>query len=165
VVPLGVGLWAFAGPLQPGWARTRGATGTASTSLVSEPESTGFTAAVSGTRTTDASGGGGIVISTIRGPVAGALGLNFDLELTGRALDEGVELRSGTLAFGPPADASRWSGRVSQLDGGHVVARVADASNRGLVVDLQLQIDRADNTVTGTISARASSAGSPSDGE
>jgi sulfoxide reductase heme-binding subunit YedZ len=161
-VPLAVGLWAFAGPLQPGWARSRrvGTTGTGS--VVSEPERAGFAGAVSATRTTNATDGSATETVSIRGSVAGLLGLHLDLELTGRALDQGVALTDGRLTLGPPGAPARWTGRVVRLEGGHVEARVVDGSGRWLAVALDLQIDESGQTVTGTVSARATSAASAS---
>jgi hypothetical protein len=158
-VPLGIGLWAFAGPLQPGWARAKRAVVAAN--LTAEPESAGFTGAVTGTRTSRPVAANATTVS-IRGVVAGPLGLHLDLELTGRALNQGVALQVGRLKLGPIGARARWTGRVVGLAGGHVEARVADASGRLLGVTLELQIGPSGNTVTGTMSARAISAASPS---
>jgi hypothetical protein len=160
VVPVGVVLWAFAGPLQPGWARSKRAAvvGSSANPVASEPESAGFTGAVTGTRTTRAAAGSTTATVSIRGAVAGPLGLHVDLELTGRPLLHGVDLRVGRLTLGPSAQPSRWSGRVLHLAGGHVDAEVADATGHWLAVTFDLQIDPAGHTAAGTVSARPVSA-------
>jgi hypothetical protein len=163
-VPLGVGSWAFAGPLQPGWARSKSGVvpGGAANRALSEPELAGFAGAVTGTRTTRPPDATSTTTVSIRGAVAGPSGLRLDLELTGRALDQGVQLRTGRLTLGPIGAPTRWSGRVVRLQGGQVDAQIADASGHRLDVALDLQIGQAGGAVTGTVSGRAISAATPS---
>jgi methionine sulfoxide reductase heme-binding subunit len=153
VVPLGVGLWAFLGPLQPGWARAKPSAAARLAAI--EPESAGFGGTVAGTRAVSASGASGLTTVSIRGAVSSPLGLQVDLELTGRPRAQGVALDVGKLTLGPSAAPGRWSGRVVQLNGGHVEARVADRFGHGLAVDLELQVGPAGRAFSGTISARA----------
>jgi methionine sulfoxide reductase heme-binding subunit len=160
VVPVAVGLWAFAGPLQPGWARSKHPATTGASAAVSEPERAGFVAtSVAGTRAAQTSGSSSTETVSIRAAVAGPLGLQLDLELTGRALDQGVDLTVGRLTLGPPGDPGRWTGRVVRLTGGHVEARVVDPSGRGLAVVLELRTASTGNRVMGTISAQPTGAG------
>jgi len=154
-VPVAVGLWALAGPLQPGWARSKHPA-TGATSAGSEPEAAGFAAAVTATRTARSSGPNGAETVSIRGAVAGPLALRLDLELIGRALDQGVALNVGQLTWGPSTAPARWSGRVAKLSGGHVEAITGDAAGRTLAVVLDLHVDPAGGAVTGTIRARPS---------
>jgi methionine sulfoxide reductase heme-binding subunit len=154
-VPLAVTVWALAGPLQPGWARSkRPASVVPSSTLASEPERAGFTGAVTGTRTATTPDASGLATVSIRGSLGGPSGLQFDVELTGRALDQGVQLSNGRLTLGPPGALLRWSGPVSGLNGGQVDARVVDGSGHRLTVQLNLQIGSGGNAVTGTMSAR-----------
>lgn len=161
-VPMAVAVWALAGPLQPGWAKSRHTAATGTNLAVSEPESVGFAGAVTGARTTRASSGTSTETVSIRGTASGPLGLRLDLELTGRALDRGVQLSVGGLSIGPSTAPARWRGRVVSLDGGHVVAQVVDGSGHWLAVSMDLRIDAAGKAVSGTISARPVSAGSTS---
>jgi sulfoxide reductase heme-binding subunit YedZ len=152
VVPLGLGLWAFFGPLQPGWARAKP---TAAAQLAAtEPESLGFGGTVTGTRSVGAPDAAGLTTVSIRGAVSAAVALRFHLNLTGRPRAQGVALDVGRLSLGPATEPGRWSGRVVQLDGGHVVARISDRSGHGLAVDLELNVGAAGRAFSGTISAR-----------
>jgi methionine sulfoxide reductase heme-binding subunit len=152
-VPLGVGLWALAGPLQPGWAR---AASTAATSPVAaEPESAGFAGTIAATRTTRAIAGTANSRVSIRGDIAGSRPLVFDLELTGRPLAQGVQFSSGQLTLGPQGAATRWTGRVLRLQGGFVQAQVSDRTRHSLGVALNLQVDPAGSGATGTVTAQA----------
>jgi sulfoxide reductase heme-binding subunit YedZ len=164
VVPLGVGLWALAGPLQPGWARSKHAVATGASVVGAEPEAAGFSAAVTAIRTARSSGASGTETVSIRGAVAGPLALRLDLELTGRALDHGVALSVGQLTLGPSTAPARWHGRVVNLAGGHVEARADDGSGRALTVVLDLHINSAGGAVTGTITAHPSAPGSDTGG-
>ncbi|HEY5014885.1 MAG TPA: ferric reductase-like transmembrane domain-containing protein [Acidimicrobiia bacterium] len=161
-VPMAVAVWALAGPLQPGWAKSHHATATVANIAVTEPESAGFAGAVRGARTTSGSSGSSTETVSIRGSASGPLGLRLDLELTGRPLDHGVQLSAGGLSIGPATAPARWRGRVVSLDGGHVEAQVVDGSGHWLSVRMDLRIDAAGRAVTGTVTARPVSAGSTS---
>jgi sulfoxide reductase heme-binding subunit YedZ len=153
IVPVAVGVWAFVGPLQPGWARAKPSA--AARLAAAEPESAGFNGAITGTRAVSATSGAGMTTVAIRGAVAAPLNLQLDLELTGRPRAQGVALEVGRLALGPSAAPTRWNGRVINLNGGHVEARVADATGHELLVDLALTVGPAGRGFSGTISARA----------
>jgi sulfoxide reductase heme-binding subunit YedZ len=153
VVPLGVAVWAFLGPLQPGWARAKPSA--AALLAAAEPESAGFGGTVAGARSVSAADASGMTTVSIRGAADAALALQLDLELTGRPRAQGVALAVGRLTLGPRDAPARWSGRVVRLDGGHVEARVFDGSGHGLTVDLALRVGPAGRAFTGTISARA----------
>ena len=159
-VPLAVAVWALAGPLQPGWAKSRHAAATGPSLAVTEPESVGFAGAVTGTRSTSVSSGNATETVSIRGTASSRLGIGLDLELTGRPLERGVQLSAGGLSIGPATAPARWRGRVVSLDGGHVEAQVVDGSGHWLAVSMDLRIDAAGRAVSGTISARPVSAGS-----
>ncbi len=153
VVPLGVGLWAFFGPLQPGWARAKPSA--AARLAATEPESLGFGGTVTGSRAVGAPDAAGLTTVSIRGAVTSPVALRLELDLTGHPRTQGVALDVGRLSLGPATAPRRWSGRVVQLEGGHVVARVADRSGHALTVDLELNVGPAGRAFTGTISARA----------
>jgi Ferric reductase like transmembrane component len=152
-VPIGVGVWAFAGPLQPGWARAKPSA--AQRLAAAEPERAGFSGVITGSRTVGAVDAAGMTTVAIRGATAAPLGLQLDLELKGRSRAQGVALDVGRLTLGPRAAPARWSGRVLNLDGGHVEARVADATGHELTIDLELQVGPAGRAFSGTISGRA----------
>jgi hypothetical protein len=153
VVPLAVAVWAFVGPLQPGWARAKPSA--AALLAAAEPESAGFVGTLAGTRAVGATDASGMATVSIRGTVVGPLAEQVNLELTGTPRGQGVALNVGRLTLGPRVAPARWSGRVVLLDGGHVEARVVDAYGHHLSVDLELRVGPAGHAFTGTISARA----------
>ncbi len=174
LAPAVIVLWAWRGPLQPGWAHTArptvrppasaelGTTGGQRATITAAPspsETQGFHGALRANRTVGQVASDGSVVIAIRGTIHADPVLHLDLELHGAASGGGVVLDVGKVALGPAGDVRRWTGVVSSLNGTHVEARVADRSHHVLVVSMQLEINRAAGTVTGTVSARRRTGG------
>lgn len=171
IAPLAIALWAFAGPLQPGWARragtpasllgataaaTDGAAGadgvaTSDTQPMAPAPSgltTPFDASVDGTVTDpgpDRRGNETITIDvTLNGGATGSL----QVVLNGRANEGGgVSLESSTVTL-TGAGGDSFTGTVSSLRGDAIDAQLQSPSGATLSLALQLAIDG--GRVTGT---------------
>jgi sulfoxide reductase heme-binding subunit YedZ len=176
ITPIGLAIFTLAGPLQSGWARRAGtppsllakfsapvssaapATG-GSSSPGSDPLGRSFNSTLSGTITQSQAQGGGIVDLSLQ--VHGRVHGQLRVRLGGIPVSSGGLSMTGSqvdlAAAGAP---SILQGRIVSLQGQALTARVSDSA--GTVLDLQvnLQIDNANNRVTGTVSgAPAGSSG------
>jgi hypothetical protein len=157
--------FAVQGPLKPGWARRAG-TPNALLAAAQSPVLTRavsaaptlalpFAAALSGSSRQVASSTDGRaqidIAARIR--VAGPP-LRLDLRLSGQALPGGgLQMSSSSVSLGPSARPSLYRGRVVDLRGNRVVARLRARGARAVLLRLALRIDAAD-AVVGTASAR-----------
>jgi methionine sulfoxide reductase heme-binding subunit len=170
-VPVGVVVFALAGPLQKGWARRAGtpasllgrphrvsrtaskpaATTNGSTSTDSPPAlERRFSARLSGTIVQTSAPGGAVI----------ELGLKLDGGVSGqlRVRMGGAPLPSGGLSLtGSQVDLtgpglrSALGGTVLSLRGDDVVARVTDAYGTSMKLEASLSIDQNTGAVTGTL--------------
>jgi sulfoxide reductase heme-binding subunit YedZ len=168
-IPLGLAIFALAGPLQVGWARRAGTPA----SLLASPAGTavrvsglrrlptarrrvsprGFSAAVSGTITQSSEPNGAVVDLALglSGGVRGDLRVRLagvpagggGLSLTGSQVD--------LTAVGYP---SALQGHISTLRGQEFDAHVSDGSGAALDLHAQLNVDDQAGTVTGTVVAK-----------
>ena len=96
----------------------------------------------------DESGNVGIAIAgNVRG--SHVLGI-LHLTLWGTATGEGVAMSTSRVTFSP-VGAKPYAGTVVGLDGNQVVADLTDPSGASLRLSLELRIDSATSTVTGTV--------------
>jgi hypothetical protein len=170
--PVGLAIFALAGPLAPGWARRAGtparllphstvpvaAVRPAANSGSASPLTKQFTSSISGSVAQTQAAQGAIIELSLRlhGQVTGQLRVRLGgaplsgggLSLTGSQVD--------LSAKGAPA---AMAGRVLSLQGSRFVARVADAAGHGLQLTAALNIDPGSNTVTGRISGQPVGAG------
>jgi hypothetical protein len=182
-----IGVVAVVGPLASGWSRRAGTSpallaqlnanfqsgastassgsGTASTPTGAAQPSTGgasfvdvlptppFTSTVQGTYRTSAGGEEGqtVVVLTMQPAVASSPPLV--VKLMGRAVSQGVALSSSQVTWGPD------SGSVSSLQGTAIGMNLSGPQGR-MHLALQLNLDQAAGTLTGTISGtKVSTAG------
>jgi hypothetical protein len=165
VMPLGIAIFALAGPLQKGWAsRARtpasllGAHGASAsprtaparaTTAAKGPLDRAFSTTVQGSVSQNNAGSGAIVELDMQ--LGG--GGQMRVRLGGAPLPQGgLSLTGSQVAITAAGMPSAAVGRVISLDGGHLVARVTDAS--GSVVDLNanVSIDQNSGAVSGTLS-------------
>ena len=169
--------WAATGPTQPGWARKAGtprsllgsarsiAAGTASGPTTSGAGATPTTATGSGSLappvhaivsgTIAQSGEGRRTTVTITGTLSSGASGQLQIVLKGSALDDGgLALREGTMSYGPASKPGAWSGPVTGLSGATVTAQVSQGGGAAATAQVQLQIDAAAQTVTGTLDVR-----------
>ena len=164
--PLALILWLPHGPLGKGWARRAG---TPSSLLVSH------TVTVASRTSTDRLPlpFSGDLTGSVRqsqsasGLAAVDLSLSFsgsstgvaDVLLEGQPLaGGGVSVSTSRVTVGTSASPRLYSGRVVQLDGGRIIARIHDASGSGGRLELSLNVNPQAASVTGTINATKGSA-------
>ena len=167
VVVLGIGIFALAGPLRPGWSHRSGTSaallaklgggaspagaGAVSTATGSALPTSSFSDQVSGTFTTTPTGGGDRVQVVLTMTVPASPGSPLVVRLDGTAVDGGVSMASSQVTWGPA------TGTVTALSGSTIDATdSAGGSAVHLVLDLQL--DQAGGSLTGTV------AGTPGSG-
>lgn len=173
VAPLAIGLWAFAGPLQPGWARRAGTPaallgGTAApadgtnapdggaagdTQPVAAPSpglTTPFDASVAGTVRDPGPDRRGNETITIDMTLTDGASGSLQVVLNGRANVDGggVSLESSTVTLTSADGTETLTGSVTTLRGDVIDARLQSPSGAAVSLELQLSID--DGRVTGT---------------
>jgi methionine sulfoxide reductase heme-binding subunit len=172
VLVIGIGVFALAGPLQPGWSKRAGTSpavlaeinahfavksAAAPSGAVSGPATSNgaasspagtpaipFTANVNGTITTTGPNAAGEVKVTLSMQVQGS-SAPLVVTLMGTAVNGGVAMSSSQVVFGNA------QGAVTALDGSNVAATVRGPSGR-INLQMLLNIDQATDSVTGTVS-------------
>jgi len=164
VVVLG---WAATGPTQPGWARRAGTprsllkAGAARNATSSHSSSTlaggafapPFQARLEGSLAQ--AGNGPATVVTIDATMRDGSPGRLEIILEGTALDDGgLELRQGSISFGPLGAPQRWSGPVTGLAGAQITARVHGPGGTSATATVRLQIDPATSSVAGVVDVR-----------
>jgi hypothetical protein len=167
--PVGLAIFALAGPLQHGWAgragtpakllgastaagATRG-TPVSSSTAAPGPLDRAFSASLNGTASQTNQVGGAIVELAMR--LGGGVAGHMRVRLGGAPLsDGGLSLTGSQVDVSAPGMPSVMAGRIVSLEGDRFRARVTDRS--GTVVNLlaNLNIDQNTGTVTGTLTGR-----------
>jgi methionine sulfoxide reductase heme-binding subunit len=174
LTPLGLAIFALAGPLEAGWARRAGTpvtllahnSASVSTSAVVPPSRSTqrklrlpFSARLRGTLKQTSEGGGAILDIALR--LSGGRNGQLRVRLAGAPLGGGGLSLTGSqvdlVAAGLP---SVMAGRVVQLQGTQLLARVGDSSGASVDLQASLVIDNQTGAVTGTLSATDAGAGS-----
>jgi sulfoxide reductase heme-binding subunit YedZ len=170
VTPLGLAIFALAGPLQHGWSRRAGtplkllggsaAAGASHGTPVAThataargPLDHPFSATLTGTATQNSAGNGAIVELAMR--LGGSVRGQMRVRLGGAPLQGGgLSLTGSQVDLTAPGMPSVMAGDVVSLQGDSFRARVTDQS--GTVVDLHanLNIDQNSGAVTGTLTGR-----------
>jgi hypothetical protein len=157
LAPLGIAVFAFAGPLATGWARTSGTParllGSARTSVTTVTSQSlpavPFTAAFDGTVAQRTSQDGTAAV-IIRGTLSDGAVLEF--EIRGQPLDGGgVSMQTSGAIFGTPSAPSIYRGKISNLNGTDVTLRLTASRRPALELQVQLQIDQSGHA-TGSVS-------------
>jgi sulfoxide reductase heme-binding subunit YedZ len=151
-VPAAIGLWALAGPLQPGWAPRAGTpasllrtvTTASSGSPVTVPAAPPLVLPSDGTvqgttKLHRLSGGQAKVVVSIAS--MGTPKLEIMVVLKGQALSQGVSMTSSSVTLAPPQGAAVYRGNVTGLSGGNVSASLSDGHGDEIQLILALQID------------------------
>lgn len=180
VTVLAMAVWAFTGPLRPGWAKRAGtptdliatsgtAVGTGSgaggtagqspqqpsppSSPVGGVPDLPFQADLAGTLTKTGPDTAGQVTITVNARLSGSMTGSLILTLRGHAAGTGVSLASSTVTFGPASAPAQYRGQVVVLDGDQVVAEVTNSAGTRLDLGVVLQIDPSRGSVSGTLQA------------
>lgn len=165
VAPVGIGVFAVEGPLRHGWSRRAGtptnllghtastATRTVTTraqTSTPDPLRQQFTAHVSGRVTQTNTSGGAIVTLDMHlgGQVRGVL----RVRLGGQPLQGGgLSLTGSQVDLSVVGAPGIFEGHVVNLEGGRFLARLEDGAGAVLNLDVGLQINQANQSVTGTV--------------
>jgi hypothetical protein len=173
--PIGIAVFALAGPLAHGWARRAGtplkllgapvtashtapAAAPAATSTAKGPLDKAFSATLSGNVSQSTASGGAIVELQLR--LGGGANGQMRVRMGGSPLPGGgLSMTGSQVALTAPGMPSALVGRILSLSGTRFVARVSDTS--GSVVDLNanLTIDGNSGAVTGTLSGNPVASG------
>jgi methionine sulfoxide reductase heme-binding subunit len=160
VMPIALGAWFVAGPLQPGWAARAGTphqllvhTGTtpssspSSTIAAAEPPIVlpSNAAGQGTTRLHHLSGGGARVVVTLR--TQGSPELSILVTLNGSPIPGGgVTMSDGSAVLTPPGGAATYQGSVTGLSGGTITAELTDGQGDRIALTLELQISSTGQT-------------------
>jgi DMSO/TMAO reductase YedYZ heme-binding membrane subunit len=168
VTPLAIAIFALAGPLRPGWAKRAGTPakllgsttggrvshGTpVSTHPTTGPLDHAFSTTLTGTATQANHSGGAVVQLSMRlgAPSHGEM----RVRLGGAPLPGGgLSLTGSQVALTAPGMPSAMVGRVLALQGSRFRARVTDSSRTTVDLDVNVNIDENNGTVTGTLTGR-----------
>lgn len=170
VLPLVVGVWYATGPGKTGWAARAGTPATllasrrqvaarpplarvhtTSTSVPTLPQ-TPFTASFRGRLHQTVNGGQALI--DITGTTSGAAAGRLWIRLQGIPSGEGVSMTASGASFGPRGWPDEYVGSIVSLEGTQLELSLA-GNNHRMLVGLDLSIDQATNTVSGTVHAAA----------
>ncbi len=173
VAVVGVLGWLATGPSQPGWAAKAGTpTATSSSGAASAATDPGtdqtsgsadpatpaasltppFTADYSATVTT--ADGGSTATVTIDGTLTGGAQGSLKVVLKGNAIDGGgVQMTSSTVTLTGSSPPVTYTGSVRSLRGGTIAAVVRSESGSTMTLTMDLRVDDAAGTATGTVAA------------
>jgi hypothetical protein len=169
-LPVAAAAWTISGPLHPGWARRAGtpaallgpqspptsAASTAPAGPSARPWPLPFTSRFEGTQQQTGPDNSGLVTVIIDGAFRGAQSGQLRVVLTGEPVEGGgVQLTGSQVALGPGSSPSEYRGHVTQLQGGTLVAALADGHGVPLTATVQLQLDQSGSAVSGTVEVAA----------
>lgn len=155
--------WSVSGPTQPGWSRKAGTPASVLAKLSGGTTPNNGTDALAMTPPFTADFSGSVVSTTkattttvtIDGTLSNGADGNLHLVISGPAVTGGgVRLGTGSVALGPTDQPSAYTGAVTSLRGGQVVAAVTSAAGDTATVTIQLQVDDAAGTAAGTVTAQ-----------
>jgi len=179
VTPVGLAIFALAGPLQHGWARKAGTPAnllgsTARNRSTIEPASTTeptsaasssgarirgsrtvgltqpFSATLTGRIGQTQNQSGAIVDISMN--VTGQIRGILRLELGGQPLPGGGLTMTGSqVDLAADGTSSAYQGQVQRLTGNHIVAKVTDGNGRSLKLSMNIKINEQARTVSGTL--------------
>ena len=167
--PLGIAIFALAGPLQHGWSRRAGTPlkllgGTSATrpaqgvpvkssKAAPGPLDRSFTATLTGTASQNSDGNGAIVELAMH--LGGSVHGQMRVRLGGAPLEGGgLSLTGSQVDLSANGMPSVMAGQIVSLQGDHFHARVTDQSGTVVDLDAALNIDQGNGTVTGTLTGR-----------
>ena len=166
VLPAIVGIWAATGPLHSGWAARAGtpsnllaARSVQVTKLVTvsaaapQLPAAPYDASLSG-RVSQSGGeeNDGLVTVALDGSADGGSKGVFRVTLRGVPLEGGgIQMTESSVSFGPKSAPQAYSGRIVSLNGSELVASVRDASGSSLALQIELQLDSASRTFSGSL--------------
>lgn len=156
-VPIFLGAWFVAGPLQPGWAARAGtpkpllahtSTVAASTPAAVAPAPIVLPSTAAGQGTTQLHQlSGGLARVVVQLQTQDPRPLEIRVVLNGRQIGQGISMTDGTVVLTPPAGAAIYQGTVTGLNGGNIAATLSDGHGDRIELSLALQISSGGSTV------------------
>jgi methionine sulfoxide reductase heme-binding subunit len=160
VTPIGLAIFTLAGPLQKGWAARAGTPASLlSRATAAPPASPGgsgpfngqFSGRLSGTVQEKNQPGGAVVDLALR--VTGQVRGRLQVRIAGvPAPSGGLSMTGSQVDLAAAGQPSVLQGRIDSLQGEQFDARVSNGAGTALDLNVRLQIDNQDDTVTGTLS-------------
>jgi len=170
--PIGLAVFALAGPLQKGWARRAGtpaprsaaasaARRTSSATTVASravsprpgPLDRPFSATLFGTVTQSNQANGAVIELDLR--LGGTVTGRMRIRLGGEPLDEGgLSLTGSQVDVTGPGMPSAMVGKVVSLSGEEIVAHVTDLSRTNVALRANVSIDQSSEKVTGSLTGQ-----------
>jgi DMSO/TMAO reductase YedYZ heme-binding membrane subunit len=175
LVPVALIVWLPGGPLGHGWARRAGtpvsllrsssagrpsavATGPARKSTPSSGSGSlgsRFVASLSGTIKQGPGPAPGLISIEIATSFTGSVAGRLEIEMDGPPAGEGgVSLQSSSVTLGSPPTPVVYHGSILALDGNRMLANVRDAEGHSLTLQIDLAVDAAAGTVSGTLASK-----------
>jgi hypothetical protein len=161
---LALGSWAYAGPMQKGWARKAGTPvsllGDAGAAAASTGAPDGFAPPFTGTASGTVTQSGTISDETVTldGVVTGQATGHLTVTIAGAAVaGGGVRMQSGTVAMGPDDLPALWSGPISRLSGDLVLADLTGPGSAVAQASIEVTVAADRTTFTGTITTKGPS--------
>jgi hypothetical protein len=162
VLPVALVAWARSGPLAPNWAARAGtplallAHRTPSTPTPaggSEVPTAPFSASLAGTFT-ERQTTSGLAEVDIAATASDAATTALNIRIYGTPLTGGgLEMSSSAVSLGSASDPTLLQGSVTGLEGSEIRARVSAGEGVTLALDIVLQLNAANGTVSGTMNA------------
>jgi sulfoxide reductase heme-binding subunit YedZ len=157
-MPVVLGVWFVAGPLQPGWAaragtppqllaRTSSAGPSPSSKVAVAQAPIALPSQASGrgiTRRHLLTGGSAQVVVSLR--TQGSPPLAFRVVLNGQQIPQGISMSDGSVLLTPPGGAAAYRGSVTGLSGGNISADLSDGHGDRVALTLALQISSTGQT-------------------
>ena len=162
-------VWYRGGPGHAGWAKRSGTPTTLIASARNAASTTRtatglppapFSAPLDGRFAESGTDANGLVSVAVTGLTRGGVDGELHLDLWGQPLaGGGVSMSASSVKFGPTSAPSEYTGSIVSLSGQRIVASLSDASGKTLTLTLDLRIDSASGTVSGTARAQSSAGG------
>ena len=171
IAPVGIGIFAVAGPLAHGWARRAGTpasllphvtvatpASTSSGSAPADPVARSFRSSLAGNVSQGPASGGAIVELDMN--VQGSVQGRMRVRLGGQPLSGGgLSLTGSQVDLSVAGVPEVFAGRIEDLQGDHFLARVSNTAGTVLELNAGLTINQASRTVSGTLSGTPVGAG------
>jgi hypothetical protein len=169
-LPIGLVSWLPGGPLGRGWAARAGTP----SSLLAKSAATAAPRPGSSAASTSGLPGPNSFTSTVRGTVTqftpneGSASVHIVLTVAGQRLSAlhflllgrpvpggGLSMTSSSATLGTASKPHVYIGSITALEGSNLAATVTDPAGRAYSLIVQLQLNPANQTATGTVSATA----------
>lgn len=154
-VPVVLGAWFVAGPLQPGWAARAGTPAQLLTHVSARPAAQTVAPTAPIVLPSRATGEGTTRLHKLSGGLArvvisletqDAPSLEIQVVLNGKQLGSGISMTDGSVVLTPPENTAIYRGSVTGLSGGNISATLSDGHGDEIALTIALQISASGQT-------------------